>query len=129
MAEPNTTELRRLRRKLDHSQTSLGDAEAEDLFAEAEERYPGYSRAVILAAAVWLGWQDLAAHAAKEVTIRENAASENLSDLFKHAQQQVKDSKQALDALVATDAAHTAVVVRFGGVRRKPTRKMELPDS
>lgn len=121
----NDTERNRLRKRLGHDVTSLLDADADDLFTQAEELYASRSRAVQFQQAVVIGRQDLLAEAVKRVTYDAGDASENLSDVAKAIQKMLQDDMAQLDMLLSNDQASA---VRIVGTRRKPTRKKEYPD-
>lgn len=74
----------RLRRDTGTDATSLPDADADAIMVEAAESYSG---AAATAYARVLAIQGIMASAAKLASYRQNASSENASDVFAHLKQ------------------------------------------
>ena len=106
------------------SSAVFDDDEVDDIFTEAAEEYS--DAGVIKAHARVIGIQRLLASSAKLTSYRQNASSENLSDVFKHLQELLKLWQGKLAAAKAT--ASSSGAARFGGLRRKPKRIREYPD-
>jgi len=113
----------RLRRDLGCSSTTLSDADADALLAEAAETYS--DTATAHAHARVLGLQGILASAAKLTTYKQNESTENLSDVFKHLKELLKLWEDKTTDAVAAGGSGAA---RFGSVRRKPARIKEYPE-
>lgn len=116
---PTELQRERLRADLDADQNALTDAEIDDAFARAEAEYEANAAAIEAGARI-VAIQQLISAAAKRVDSRENASSEQASQLFNHLLQlrliYVSQLKLALGA-----------GVKWGGLRRKPRRVEEYP--
>lgn len=117
-------QMDRLWRDTGTTVASLSEADIEDIFTEAGERYT--DTATIASYARVLTIQSLLANSAKLASYKQNESSENLSDIFKNLQALLKvwEAKTA-DAIAA--AAGSSGAARFGGVRRKPAGVKEYP--
>lgn len=102
--------------------TSLSDAEAEAVFDEAAETYTvtasAYAYARILAI------RGMLASSAKFTSYKQNASSENASDVFKHLAELLKFWQGELNGAIRA-AGNGAV--RSGKTKWKPTRIKEYP--
>lgn len=121
------TEKTRFRRKLDGDATSMPDAYIDAVFDEAEETYAGYERAVIFKQALVLGVDDLLMKSAKTVDYDQNQSSEKRSQIHKA----LLNLRKILigdreDEIVASK---NQVGVRFGKMKRVPTRQKGYPGS
>ena len=96
----------------------------DDIFEEAAEQYS--DDASITAATRVIGIQRLLASSAKLTSYRQNASSENASDIFKHLNQLLERWEGRLQSAVA--ASKPAAAARFGSTRRIPPRIKEYPD-
>lgn len=116
--------IARLRRDVGADSTSLPDADADDIFDEAGEKYTDSATAASYARV--LAIQGILASSSRLTTYRQNESTENLSDVFKHLTQllSIWEAKTA-DAITA--AAGSSGAARFGGVRRKPATIKEYP--
>jgi hypothetical protein len=116
---PTELQRERLRADLDADPNALTDAEVDDAFARAETEYPGNASAIEAGARI-VAIQQLLSGAAKRVDSRQNASSEQASQLFDHLLRlrliYVGDLKVALGA-----------AAQWGKLRRKPTRVEEYP--
>lgn len=111
----------RLRADLDVDEAALSDAELDDAFARAEERY-GDNAAAVEASARVVVIQQLLSGAAKRADSTQNESSERQSQVFEHLVR--------LRAIYLADLqAALNAVAQFGGLRRKPTRVEEYPDA
>jgi hypothetical protein len=98
-------EKTRFRRRLGGSEASMPDSYIDDdVFAEAEAEYSGYSRDVIFKAALLRGVQDLMMSASADVDYREGAASESLSQRFKALKDMEARFQKALDMAIADES-------------------------
>lgn len=122
------TELTRLRRQLGADSESFPDDEINDIFTEMEATYAGHTRDVVFAAARLQAWRDMMAQAAKEVTYREGAASESLSDIMKNMRSLEASYREMLDAALQ-DSAKAKASTWWGSMNRKPSRRKEWPDA
>ena len=122
MATPS--QLNRLRADIGADATSMPDAEANDIFAEAEETYS--DAASMTAATRVIAIRRLLASSAKLVSYRANNSQESMSDVFEHLRQLLSLWQGELDD--ATSTASSVGAARFGGWRRKPKLIREYPD-
>jgi hypothetical protein len=111
----------RLRGDLDVDEVALSDAEIDDAFARAAERYGDNTGAVEASARV-VAIQQLLGGAAKRADTSQNESSQRHSQVFEHLMRlraiYLADLQEALNA-----------VAQFGGLHRKPTRIEEYPDA
>jgi hypothetical protein len=119
----------RLRRQLDLTPTALPDAEIEDTWAEAAERYSGYAdNALILYAVTRLQLvRDLMVKAAKTVSYTQNDSSDDLSDVMKHLRSIESMYQRELNTLI--DDEDTRPTVRWGSMTGKPSRPKGYPNA
>jgi hypothetical protein len=118
------TQRERLREDIGADSTSLPDADADAIFTEAGEAHTDAT--AIKAATRVIAIRRLLASSAKLTTYKQNASSENLSDVFKHLRMLLGVWQGELDDAVAGASANGAA--RFGGIRRKPKKIREYPD-
>ncbi len=116
-----TDELTRFRRKL--AAPDFATAEVNDIFAELESTYADYSRAVVFAAALVEGIDNLLLAASKRTTFSAGASSESLSDVFRALEKMREKFVQKLHQAIEAES----VPVKFGSLSRFPSRKRELP--
>lgn len=118
---PTELQRERLRADLDANADALTDAEIDDAFARADAEYPGNTAAIEAGARI-VAIQQLISGAAKRVDSRQNASSEQASQLFNHLLQlrliYVGQLKVALGA-----------AAQWGKLRRKPRRIEEYPNA
>lgn len=121
------TELQRqrLRDDIGATVTSLSDDDADAVYTRAAESYPTEGAAQDAQARI-IAIRGLLASSAKMTTYRQNASSENASDVFKHLSELLKMWRGEL--ALAEAAASTSGAARFGGMRRKPKKIREYPD-
>jgi hypothetical protein len=72
-----------------------------------------------------LGIQQLLADSAKRVSYKQNQSTENLSDVFKHLKQLLDIWRGIRDDAAAAVSGGGAA---FMTLRKKPTRKKDVPD-
>lgn len=122
------TERRYLRDDLSVTETALSDDAADILYLRADGVYPSNTAARDAHTRV-LAIRQLLASAARQVDYTQGESSEKASQTFDHLKALLpiweKAEKQAVDdALGATTGG-----AMFGGLRRKPTRQQEFPDT
>lgn len=122
-----TTEKTRFRRKLDGNATSLPDDYIDAVFDEAEEDYAGYDRAVIVKHALVLGVDDLIVKASKLTDYDQNQSSEKRSQIVKALRELRKSFVADREQAIIDTEQQTGV--RFGKMKRKPTRQKGYPAS
>lgn len=119
-------ERTRLRRKLSGDVTSMPDAYIDDVFDEAEGTYSTYSRDVIVSSAYILVIDDMLASAAKnydyKISESEDKKSQTFTMLEKLRAKYVTDQ----EGLIAKE---TPSAVRWGSMKKIPTRRQEYPDA
>lgn len=121
----SATDYQRLRSDIDASEAALSDVEAALIFAEAGESYT--DAATIKAETRVIALQRFLASSAKLTTYRQNASSENVSDVFKHLKDLLKLWEERRDKAVASASLAAGSGARFGRTTRKPARVRELP--
>lgn len=128
---PTNTEKNRLRRKLGLDSQALDNNEIDDLYAEAEERYPDYAdnRIIMFTAVLLQAVGELKNQAAFEVDYDQNQSSEKASQRFKHLERMEGQVLKDLGRLIAAVDAKSPPAVRFGNMRKVPVRKQEYPDA
>lgn len=117
------TDYQRLRADIGADVTSLPDPDAEAIFVEAGERYADAGG--LTAATRVIAIRRLLASSAKLTSYRQNASSENLSDVFKHLRELREFWQGELDG--AVKAASASGTARFGRPGRIPSRIKEYP--
>ncbi len=121
-----TTDYQRLRADLDATDATFPDAEAEEIYAEASERYT--SADSIYAATRVIAIRRLLMSSAKRVSYTQNNSSENASDVFKHLKQLLDIWRGELaDAEMVEEMASRGSALRSGRQSRKPARLKEFP--
>jgi hypothetical protein len=121
MVMANVIQRERLRGDLDEDEAALTDAEIDDAFARAAERYGDNVEAVEASTRVVV-IQQLLGGAAKRADAAQNESSERHSQVFEHLVR--------LRAIYLADLqAALNAVAQFGGLRRKPMRIEEYPDA
>ena len=110
----------RLRGDLGADDDALTDAEIDDAFARATDKYSGNDDAIDAWTRV-LTIQQLLASAAKRADATQNQSSERHSQVFDHLMQ-LRAIYEA-DLLMALNST-----AQWGGLRKKPTRIEEYPD-
>lgn len=119
------TQRERLRADIGADETSLPDADADDIYTEAGERYTdadsidAYARVVAI--------RRLMASAARETDYTAGESSEKASQVFAQLRALLPVWEAALNDAVLS--ASTSGAARFGGMRRKPKRIREYPGS
>lgn len=113
----------RLREDIGANETSLPDADADAIYTEAAETHATAGAAQDALARV-IAIRRLLASSAKLTTYRQNASSENASDVFQHLQQLLGLWQGELAAAVRRSAG----AARFGSPKRVPPRIREYPD-
>lgn len=115
----------RLRADLQLDSDALSDVAIDDLFLRAEEEYGSDKIKAVNAYVRYLACRQLMMQAAKRVDYRQNQTDVKASQSYAHLSSMLKvyqtELKQAEEALYGS-------VVRFGGIRRKPSRLEEYPD-
>jgi hypothetical protein len=116
---PTELQRERLRADLDADESALTDADVDDAFARAEAEYASNTHAVEASVRI-VAIHQLLSGAAKRVDSRQNASSEQASQLFDHLLRL---------RTIYVSALHSALGsgVQWGGLRRKPTRVEEYP--
>ena len=122
---PTAIDYQRLRDDIGADATTLSDSEAEALLAEAGETYAD-ERSKAAYARVLAIRRLLASHA-KITTYRQNASSENASDIFKHLKDLLGYWQGELDE--AKRATSVSGGARFGRTVRYPRRIKEHPNA
>lgn len=124
MPTPTDAERTRARFKTGDDDTSLPNDIIDLLFEEAEEEYPGKTRKVIIQAVNVLRRENLLMQACKNVTYRQNEATENLSDIAKGMAADLEKERAKLDEMVKDEDGPIGYV---GAIRKVPTRRREEP--
>lgn len=119
------TDYQRLRDDIGANSTTLSDAEAALIYAEAEETYT--DAATIYADVRVIALRRIWASSAKLTSYRQNATTEDLSDVFKHLGQLLNYWEGQREAAVL--ASSTSSAARFGSMRQKPARIKEYPNA
>jgi hypothetical protein len=109
----------------DGAKRVFGDDEIDDCFAEAEEMYPGAAEVVIRAQAAIIGFRRLLANQAKFVSYSQNAASEQLSDVFRHIERLIQQQETQRDEALSNSGS----TVLFASIEKHPPRYKEYPDA
>lgn len=114
-------------RKLGLESSNLDRAYINDTFDEVAEHplYSKYSAVVQYYAAVLMGCDELRINAAKRVTYSQGNESQSLSDLFRNLTQMRETF--ANDLMLAINEEARTSPVRWGSMKKTPTRQMELP--
>lgn len=121
---PTAQEVRNFRRKLGSTPTDFPIDEVEDIFAEAEDQYSSYTRAVIFQAALLEGRKNLLALALKETDYSQGSSSVSLGQVARNLQAMVNADQETLDNLIDGEE----IGVRWGGTRSPVHRIKEVPD-
>lgn len=99
MAVGNSTEYRRLRRRVGTTAAVLPDPVVEEYFEEAREKYPtDWSKTVVYARVIAL--EEIRANAALLGKYTQNRSTEDLTTVFKNLQTMLQEAKDEL-AVVA----------------------------
>lgn len=118
---PTELQRERLRGDLDADENALTDAEIDDAFARSEAEYGSNTHAVEAGARI-VAIQQLLSGAAKRVDSRQNASSEQASQLFDHL-------LRLRGIYVSTLQAALGSGIQWGKLRRKPSRVEEYPNA
>lgn len=122
------TERRYLRDDLSVTETALPDDTADTLYLRADGAYPTNTTARDAHTRV-LAIRQLLASAARQVDYSQGESSEKASQTFDHLKALLPIWEKA-EAKAAADALGQATGgAMFGGLRRKPTRQQEFPDT
>lgn len=121
-----TDEQSYFRRKLDGTETSMPDEYIDELFDEVEAVYSGYSRTVIVQAALISGMDDLIIKATKLTDYTQNQSSEKRSQVIAALERVRARYVAKLDELVKKEQGPA---VRWGGMVKVPRRRREYPDA
>lgn len=113
-----------VREDLGESSSSLTDAKIDRLYARAEADYPDNDRAVEAQVRI-LALRQLKSEASKRVDYTQGESEEKLSQVYKQIDGLLKDFMADLTSAIAT----TLPPVQFGGLRCKPTRLEDYPES
>jgi hypothetical protein len=113
-----------LRRRTSDTEDSLPDEIAEILIDEAEAEYPGYSRTLILQAAIVARLSELVVAASKAVTYQLNETRVNRSDTAKVLMEMLEKAQAKLDTLLKDEKP---LAVGMGVIRRVPTQWKDTP--
>ena len=119
-----SSEIALIQRRTGDTAASLGDADVQLLWSEAESNYADYSRDVWKQAVIVARREELWMAASAQVTYKQNEASENLSDIAKQLKQLYDDAKKKLDDLIASEKP---VALRTAVMKRIPTRRKTYP--
>lgn len=120
---PTAAQRQYVRDDLQVSADALGDAAIDALYTRAEADYTDNTKAVEAQVRV-LAIRQLLAGAARAVDYVQNESQERQSQMFGHLKQILTIYERQL--VDAEDAV--SVPVKWGGLRRKPTRWKEYPD-
>lgn len=118
-------ERNRFRRKLDATDIEWTDPEVDDLFTEIEARYPSGTREIVMAAALVSGVDELYVRAVKRVSYSQGGNSAQLSDIARGLAAWRDKLQAQLDKLLSEQLP----VMRWGGMKKVPTRIEEFPDA
>lgn len=119
------TDYQRLRDDIGADSATLSDVEAALIYERAGEIYT--DAASILAETRVIALRQIWASSAKLTSYRQNATTENLSDVFKHLGQLLNYWEGQREAAVL--ASSTSSAARFGSMRQKPARVKEYPNA
>ena len=118
------TQIARFRRYFnDTDEAVFDDDEINDIFDEVAEYVTGNDRLTMVEAKI-MGVDNLLMDAAKRVSYKKNATTENESDIFKHLKQ-MRDLLVADRASLETLAAGSAI--RMAKTKVVPARKKDVP--
>jgi hypothetical protein len=115
------TERTRFRRKL--AAPDFDEDEVNDIFDEMASTYADYSRDVVFAAALVEGVDNLLLEASKRTNYSAGASSESHSDVFRA----LYKMREKFEAKLTDTIESESVAVRFGSLKKHPSRKRELP--
>lgn len=101
------------------------DTVIDDYFAQAEEKYPDESSEVHLAYAITLGFENLLAQSAHQVTYKANASTESLSHMFDHYRNMLSYWRGRLATALTDDLPS----VMWGSMDKTPRTDVEYPDA
>lgn len=120
------TQRERFRRYFnDTSETVFTDDEIDAIFEEVAEFVTDNDRLTMVEARL-IGLDMLLMDASKRVSYKQNASSENQSDIFK-ALKQMRDALEKERARIETLAAGAAI--RVANTKRVPTRRKDVPNA
>lgn len=117
-----------LRDDIHASITALPDGKADIIFERAETKYPSNATAREAHARV-LAIRQLLAASARQVDYTQGESSEKMSQIRPSLEALLKEWKAAEDAAVDQAIRQATGGAMFGGLRRKPTRQQEYPDT
>lgn len=121
----SSVEKSRLRARLNGDVTSMPDSYLDDdVFADVEDQYAGYSRRVVFTAALLRVTSDLMMRAVTAVDYDEGDASEKRSQIMKHLQAMSAQFQKELSTLIADEAPFAL----WGGFAPTPEYK-DAPDA
>lgn len=103
----------------------FSNVEIDDYGTQADTDYPDASFAAKVAYAVMLGYSDLRAQYAPQVSYSQNASSESLGQAFDHYDSLVKQWQARFESLLK----QTAPSVKWGSTFVQPSRDEEYPDA
>jgi hypothetical protein len=119
-------ERTRLRRKLGGDETSMPDAYIDDVFDESEGIYSTYSRDVVVNNAYILVIDDMLARAAKNYDYKISESEDKKSQVFIMLEKLRAKYVADRDSLIGKE---TPSAVRWGSMKKIPSRQQEYPDA
>jgi hypothetical protein len=116
----------RLRADLQLDTNAISDVAVDDLFDRAVEEYGADKTKAINAYVRYMACRQLMMQAAKRVDYRQNQTDVKASQSYAHLASMLKVYQTELQK---AEEAIFGSAVRFGGIRRKPTRVEDYPDT
>ena len=117
-------ELRLVRRAIvDPDSATFSDEEIQETWADAEDQHGVTNLRVVRYQTIADLFSELLANSVKLVTYRQNSATENLSDIFKH----LEKMRDNYEAKVSAQENKGKSAMRMANTRKMPPRPKEYP--